>query len=123
MNDQIGNPADAFSRRAFLIAGPAIGIATLGLAGMAPAQSAGAVTITFDKDLPSDHGMAELLINQEPQGVLSAGCCMFLQLEEGTYDLTLRWSDYEVSTTFDFDGAEPVAFLLTADRSLVLLED
>ncbi len=90
---------------------------------MAPAQSAGAVTITFDKDLAPDYGMAELLIDQEPQGVLSAGCCMFLQLEAGTYDLTLRWPDYEVSTTFDFNGADPVAFLLTADRDLVLQEE
>ncbi|MEM7545395.1 MAG: hypothetical protein AAF367_07665 [Pseudomonadota bacterium] len=101
-----------------------LGILTaLALPKAPSAQSHGAVTISIDESLGSVFGLARIFINDEPQGVLSAGCCMYLQVAAGTHDLTLRWSDHEVTAEFTSNGIDTIAFHLTAERALILLEE
>jgi len=87
------------------------------------AQSSGVLTISIDENLGSTYGLAEIYIHPEPQGVLSAGCCMYLQVGKGTHDLLLRWPDHEVSTVFETDGTDTIAYHLTAERSLTRIRE
>jgi len=123
MTHPVPRPVSVTTRRSFLATGALTALVIIAGSRAVPAQSAGAVTITVDENLGSVYGLAEILINGEPQGVLSAGCCMYLQVSAGTHDLTLRWPDREVTTTFESDGTETIAFHLTAERALVLLEE
>lgn len=110
-------------RRTLLTAGPLAAVLAILGATDARAQSAGAVTITIDDSLGSVYGLAEILIDGEPQGVLSAGCCMYLQVGAGDHELMLRWPDRDVVATFETNGDDTVAFHVTAERTLVLLEN
>ncbi|MEM8751506.1 MAG: hypothetical protein AAGF90_00880 [Pseudomonadota bacterium] len=109
-------------RRAMALAGVAAFFA-LAVAKPAAPQSAGAVTITIDDSLGATYGVATILIDDEPQGVLSAGCCMYLQIPAGDHVLTLAWPDHEASVAFETTGDEPVAFHVTSERALIRLED
>jgi hypothetical protein len=111
------------TRRAFLMVLTLSVPLSLTQVPMARAQSAGALTITIDENLGSVYGLAEVLIDGETQGVLSAGCCMYLKVSAGTHDMTLRWPDYEVTAVFESDGQETIAFHLTAERALIRLEE
>lgn len=89
----------------------------------AQSQSAGVVTITVNENIGSVFGAAEVFIDGEQQGVLGAGCCMYVPVEAGAHELTLRWPDHTVSATFETDGEEPVAFHLSAQRALRRIEE
>ena len=111
------------SRREVLRVGALGALAACFAAPKAAAQSAGSLTITIDESLGSVYGLAEVLIDGEPQGVLDAGCCMFLQVGAGDHELTLRWPDREVTATFETDGTDTIAFHLTSERTLHRLEE
>ncbi len=90
--------------------------------GASAAEENVRLSITVDENIDSVFGAAELIVDGEKQGVLSAGCCMFISVAPGKHELILRWPDTEVSKTFTAEAGKEVSFFLSAERQLNLIE-
>ncbi len=80
------------------------------------------LTVTVDENIGSVFGAAELIVDGEKQGILSAGCCMFISVAPGAHELTLRWPDADISKTFTAEAGQEVSFFLSAERQLMLVK-
>lgn len=80
------------------------------------------LTVTVDESIDSVFGAAELIVDGERQGLLSAGCCMFIAVAPGQHELILRWPDTSVSRVFEAEADKEVSFFLSAERQLTLIE-
>lgn len=109
------------TRRAILAATAGLLVFALAAPEARAQVAPGVVTVTIDEALNSVYGAADILIDGEKQGVLEAGCCMFMRVGEGTHTLTLRWTDMEISA--EFEGDKGAAFHVSAERTLSLVDD
>lgn len=79
------------------------------------------LTVTVDENIESVFGAAELFVDGEKQGLLSAGCCMFITVAPGQHELILRWPDTDVSRVFVAKAGKEVSFFLSAELQLTLV--
>ena len=80
------------------------------------------LTVTVDENIESVFGAAELIVDGEKQGLLSAGCCMFISIAPGEHELELRWPDTVVRKLFTAVIGKEVSFFSSAERQLTLIE-
>ncbi len=88
----------------------------------AAADESARLTVTIDENAETAFGAAELILDGEKQGLLSAGCCMFITVTPGSHVLTLRWADTAVSKEFEAEAGGEVAFLVSAERQVTLVQ-
>lgn len=82
------------------------------------ADDAVRLSITLDENIDAAHGAAELIVDGDKQGILSAGCCMFVNVTPGQHELVLKWDDTTVTKVFEAKAGQEVLFHLSADREL-----
>lgn len=111
------------NRRTLLLLGVvAPGLALRSAQNAAAADDPVRLSITLDENIDADHGAAELIVDGEKQGILSAGCCMFVSVTPGRHELTLQWRDATVTKVFEAKAGRDVSFHLSADRKLTQTE-